>query len=55
MANEEQVKIKAKDIGGQVKEEASVAMANNEMKRDGEADQAEDNIQNDVGDANDQL
>lgn len=55
MANEDQVKGKAKDIGGKIKEEAGDAVGNDKMKRDGQADQAEGKVQKGVGDAKDKL
>lgn len=55
MANEDQTKGKAKDIGGKVKEEAGDALDNDEMKREGQADQAEGKVQKGVGDAKDKL
>ena len=55
MANEDQVKGKAKDIGGKIKEEAGDAIGNDKMKRDGQADQAEGKAQKGVGDAKDKL
>ncbi len=55
MPNEDQIKGKAKDIGGKVKEEAGDAVGNDEMKRDGQSDQAEGKVQKGVGDAKDKL
>jgi len=55
MANEDQVKGKAKDIGGKVKEEVGDAIGNDKMKRDGQADQLEGKVQKGVGDAKDKL
>ncbi len=55
MANEDQVKGKAKDVGGKIKEEAGDAIGNDEMKRKGQADQAEGKVQKGVGDAKDKL
>jgi uncharacterized protein YjbJ (UPF0337 family) len=55
MANEDQVKGKAKDIGGKVKEEVGDATGNDEMKHDGQADQAEGKVQKGVGDAKEKL
>jgi len=55
MANEDQAKGKAKDIGGKVKEEAGDAVGNDKMKRDGQTDQAEGKAQKGVGDAKDKL
>ncbi|MEX3314771.1 CsbD family protein [Sulfitobacter sp. PS-8MA] len=55
MANEDQAKGKAKDIGGKLKEEAGDAAGNEDMKREGQADQAEGKVQKGVGDAKDKL
>jgi uncharacterized protein YjbJ (UPF0337 family) len=55
MANEDQVKGKAKDIGGKVKEGVGDAVGNDKMKRDGQADQAKGKVQKGVGDAKDKL
>ena len=55
MANEDQAKGKAKDIGGKIKEEVGDATGNDDMKKDGQADQAEGKIQKGVGDIKDKL
>ena len=55
MANEDQAKGKAKDIGGKIKEEAGDLTNNEDMKREGQADQAEGKVQKGVGDAKDKL
>lgn len=55
MPNEDQVKGKAKDIGGKVKKETGDAVGNDKMKRDGKADQAEGKVQKGVGDVKDKL
>ncbi len=55
MANEDQSKGKAKDIGGKVKEEVGKATNNDDMKRDGQADQAKGKAQKTVGDAKKKL
>ncbi len=55
MANEDQAKGKAKDIGGKLKEEAGDATNNKDMKREGQADQAEGKVQKGVGDAKEKL
>lgn len=55
MANEDQAKGKAKDVGGKIKEETGDAIGNDKMKRDGQADQAEGKVQKDVGDVKDKL
>ena len=51
MANEDQTDGKAKDIGGKVKEEAGDLLNDEQMKRDGQADQVEGKVQNGYGDA----
>jgi uncharacterized protein YjbJ (UPF0337 family) len=53
MANEDQVKGKTKDIAGKVKEDVGDATNNEDMKRDGQADQAEGKLQKGWGDAKD--
>ncbi|MDF3352083.1 CsbD family protein [Sulfitobacter sp. KE34] len=55
MANEDQTEGKAKDIGGKLKEEAGDVTNNEEMKHEGQADQAEGKVQKGVGDAKDKL
>lgn len=50
MPNENQIKGKAKDIGGKVKETVGDATGNDEMKRDGQADQVKGKVQKKVGD-----
>ncbi|WP_138934972.1 CsbD family protein [Roseovarius arcticus] len=55
MANEDQVKGKAKDVGGKIKEETGDAIGDDKMKRDGQVDQAEGKVQKGVGDAKDKL
>lgn len=55
MANEDQTKGKAKDIGGKLKEETGDAINNEDMKREGQADQAEGKAQKKVGDVKDKL
>lgn len=55
MANEDQVKGKAKDIGGKVKEEVGDVTGNDDMKRDGQEDQVKGKVQKGVGDAKDKL
>jgi len=55
MANEDQAKGTAKDIGGKVKEEVGDATGNDQMKQDGQADQVEGKVQKGVGDATDKL
>jgi uncharacterized protein YjbJ (UPF0337 family) len=55
MANEDQTKGKAKDIGGKVKEETGDLTGNDDMKHEGQADQAEGKVQNGVGDVKDSL
>jgi uncharacterized protein YjbJ (UPF0337 family) len=51
MANEDQTKGKAKDIGGKVKEEAGDLSGNDKMKHEGQADQVEGKAQKGWGDA----
>ncbi len=53
MANEDQVKGKAKDVGGKVKEEVGDATGNDKMKHDGQTDQVEGKVQKGVGDLKD--
>ncbi|MFD2740998.1 CsbD family protein [Sulfitobacter aestuarii] len=55
MANEDQAKGKAKDIGGKVKEEVGDATDNEDLKHEGQADQVEGKVQKGVGDAKDKL
>ena len=55
MANEDQAKGKAKDIGGKAKEEIGDATGNEDMKHKGQKDQAEGKVQKGVGDAKDKL
>jgi uncharacterized protein YjbJ (UPF0337 family) len=55
MANEDQTKGKAKDIGGKVKEETGDLTGNDDMKHEGQADQAEGKVQKGVGDVKDSL
>ncbi|MEM5542860.1 CsbD family protein [Sulfitobacter sp. AS92] len=55
MANEDQAKGKAKDIGGKLKEEAGDATNNEDLKREGQADQVEGKVQKGAGDAKDKL
>lgn len=55
MANEDQTEGKAKDIGGKVKEEVGDATGNDDMKNDGQSDQAEGKVQKGVGDVKDKL
>lgn len=55
MANEDQTEGKTKDIGGKLKEEAGDLTNNEDMKREGQADQAEGKVQKGVGDAKEKL
>lgn len=55
MANEDQAKGKAKDIGGKIKEEAGDLTGNDKMKHDGQADQVEGKVQKGYGDAKDSM
>lgn len=50
MTNENQIKGKAKDLGGKVKEELGDATGNDKMKHDGQADQVEGKVQKKAGD-----
>jgi uncharacterized protein YjbJ (UPF0337 family) len=55
MANEDQAKGKGKDLGGKVKEEAGDLTGNKDLKREGQADQAEGKVQKGLGDAKESL
>ena len=55
MANEDQTDGKAKDIGGKVKEEIGNAVGNEDLEREGQADQVEGKIQKGVGDIKEDL
>lgn len=55
MANEDQAKGKAKDIGGKLKEEVGDVTNNDDMKRDGQVDQAEGKVQKKSGDVKDKI
>jgi len=55
MANEDQAKGKVKDIGGKVKEEVGDAANKDDLKNEGQADQAEGKVQKGVGDAKEKL
>ncbi|AYE86736.1 CsbD family protein [Sulfitobacter sp. D7] len=55
MANEGQAKGKVKDIGGKVKEEVGDAANKDDLKNEGQADQAEGKVQKGVGDAKEKL
>ena len=55
MANEDQGRGKAKDIGGKIKEEAGDLLGDRDMKRDGQADQVEGKVQKGYGDAKESL
>lgn len=55
MANEDQAKGKAKDIGGKIKEEVGDATGNEKMERDGQAGQVEGKFQKGVGDLKNKL
>lgn len=55
MANDDQAKGKGKDIGGKIKEEAGDLTGNDDMKREGQADQVEGKVQKGVGDAKDKI
>ncbi|MFG6560669.1 CsbD family protein [Sulfitobacter sp. 1A15299] len=55
MANDDQAKGKAKDIGGKLKEEAGDATGNEDLKHEGQADQAEGKVQKGLGVAKEKL
>jgi uncharacterized protein YjbJ (UPF0337 family) len=55
MANEDQAKGKAKDIGGKVKEEVGEATDNDDLKREGQTDQVEGKVQKGVGNAKEKV
>jgi uncharacterized protein YjbJ (UPF0337 family) len=55
MANEDQTKGKGKDVGGKLKEEAGDLTGNEDMKREGQADQVEGKAQKGLGDAKESL
>jgi uncharacterized protein YjbJ (UPF0337 family) len=55
MANEHQTEGKGKDIGGKIKEEAGDLTGNEDMKREGQADQVEGKVQKGYGDAKDSV
>ena len=53
MANDDQAKGKAKDIGGKVKEEVGDLTGDDKMKTEGQADQVEGKVQKKWGDVKD--
>ena len=55
MANDDQAKGKAKDIGGKLKEVAGDATGNEDLKHEGQADQVEGKVQTGLGDAKEKL
>ncbi|MGR3485794.1 MAG: CsbD family protein [Paracoccaceae bacterium] len=55
MANEDQSKGKMKDMGGKLKEEFGDATGNDEMKHEGQGDQAEGKLQKGFGDAKEKM
>ena len=55
MTNKDQIKGKAKEIGGKIKEEVGDAIGNDDMKRDGQSDQVKGKVQKGVGDVKDKL
>ena len=55
MANDDQSKGKAKDIGGKIKEEAGDLTGNRDMEREGQGDQVEGKMQKGLGDAKDKI
>ncbi|MEM7641784.1 MAG: CsbD family protein [Pseudomonadota bacterium] len=55
MSNEDQAEGKGKDLAGKVKEEAGNLTGDEEMKREGQADQAEGKIQKGLGDLKEKI
>ncbi len=55
MANQDQAKGKAKDIGGKAKEEFGDATGNDKMKHDGQSDQVKGKAQKTYGDGKEKL
>ncbi len=51
--NKDQVKGKAKDIGGKIQEKVGEATGNRQQQREGVSNQAEGKVQEKVGDAKD--
>ncbi|RLM50717.1 CsbD family protein, partial [Halobellus sp. Atlit-31R] len=51
--NDDQVKGKAKDIGGKIQEKVGEAVGNRQAQREGVSNQAEGKVQEKVGDVKD--
>jgi len=51
--NEDQIKGKAKDIGGKIQEEVGEATGNRQTQRDGQSKQVEGKVQEKAGDVKD--
>jgi uncharacterized protein YjbJ (UPF0337 family) len=51
--NDDQIKGKAKDIGGKVQEKVGEAVGNRQTQREGVSNQAEGKVQEKVGDVKD--
>ena len=51
--NKDQIKGKAKDIGGKIQEKVGEATGNRQQQREGVSNQAEGKVQEKVGDAKD--
>ena len=51
--NDDQIKGKAKDIGGKIQEKAGEVTGNRQQQREGVSNQAEGKVQEKVGDAKD--
>ena len=51
--NEDQIKGKAKDIGGKIQEKVGEAVGNRQTQREGVSNQAEGKVQEKVGDVKD--
>ena len=55
MGNENQNEGRMKDLGGKIKETAGDLTGNEDMKREGQADQVEGKVQKGVGDAQEEM
>lgn len=55
MANDDQAKGKAKDIGGKIKEKIGEITGKTDLKDEGRADQAEGKVQKGVGNTKDKI
>jgi uncharacterized protein YjbJ (UPF0337 family) len=51
--NDDQIKGKAKDIGGKIQEKVGEAVGNRQVQREGVSNQAEGKVQEKVGDVKD--